>query len=336
MSLPPPFRFLAFIAGGWVVIRVSGALLLSPAPEENVLNPGVSRPATPVLADDVRPGEPILSARLDPPGRIRAILLEAPSEPFLQDRARRSDPRPIVRGGVAPSVPASPPEARIPLVPMQEPGAGQRLGTRQQRRWSADMWALAREARTSALISPALGGSQMGGRIRYRLDTSGKWHATARLYLPSDVSAADAALGVEWRPARSIPAGILLERRQALGAAGRSAFSMTGYGGITRTHGSATFEAYAQAGIVGFRELDPFVEGSAVLGMNLRGQAGVRIGSGIWGAAQPGAARLDVGPSIAVRPRTETPLTISLDWRYRVAGNAAPRSAPVITLSAGF
>ncbi len=43
--------------------------------------------------------------------------------------------------------------------------------------------------------------------------------------------------------------------------------------------------------------------------------------------------RLDVGPGLAAH---SGPFTAQVDYRFRVAGNAAPGSGPVLTLSAGF
>lgn len=56
------------------------------------------------------------------------------------------------------------------------------------------------------------------------------------------------------------------------------------------------------------------------------------------GGAQKGAARLDVGPaaSAAVGLGESGGARLAVDWRFRVAGSAAPKSGPALTLSAGF
>ena len=55
----------------------------------------------------------------------------------------------------------------------------------------------------------------------------------------------------------------------------------------------------------------------------------VEIGGGAWGAAQPGAARLDAGPQSSYRlPVRRANLRLAADWRFRVAGDAAPGSGP--------
>ena len=49
------------------------------------------------------------------------------------------------------------------------------------------------------------------------------------------------------------------------------------------------------------------------------------------------AARLDVGPSAMVSFRLgEAQSRVAVDYRLRVAGDAAPASGPALTFSAGF
>ncbi|QPQ54569.1 hypothetical protein IC614_09545 [Allosphingosinicella flava] len=195
---------------------------------------------------------------------------------------------------------------------------------------------MARDAGVSAFPSPALGGSQIGGRIRYRLARSGTLSASLRFYAPADrLKAGDVAAGLDWRPVGTIPAGLLVERRQAFGPDGRSAFSLTAYGGISTAVGRAAIDLYGQAGIVGARNRDMFADGIAAVRFQLDDALPVKVGAGAWAAAQPGAARVDIGPTIALRP-ADAPVTIALDWRQRIAGNAAPDSGPVLSLAVGF
>ena len=67
------------------------------------------------------------------------------------------------------------------------------------------------------------------------------------------------------------------------------------------------------------------------------GEAEVSAGAGAWGGAQKGAARLDIGPTAAVTFRLgEARGRLAADYRFRLAGNAEPRSGPALTVSAGF
>jgi hypothetical protein len=98
-------------------------------------------------------------------------------------------------------------------------------------------------------------------------------------------------------------------------------------------------EAYAQAGYVGGDFATAFVDGQLKLDRQLArlGNAELRAGGGAWGGAQKGAARLDIGPSATLAFKLgETNSRLSMDWRFRVAGDAAPKSGPALTISAGF
>ncbi|WP_158703099.1 hypothetical protein [Allosphingosinicella vermicomposti] len=160
-----------------------------------------------------------------------------------------------------------------------------------------------------------------------------------RAYAPlSDVEAGDAGIGLDWRPRRDMPIHFVVERREAFGAGGRSAFSAFAYAGASYpAPQGGRIDLYGQTGIVGARSRDAFADGVAIASWSLGGRGDTfRLGAGIWAAAQPGVSRVDIGPHISVRPRADTPLAVSLDWRQRVAGNAAPASGPALTLSAGF
>jgi hypothetical protein len=63
----------------------------------------------------------------------------------------------------------------------------------------------------------------------------------------------------------------------------------------------------------------------------------VRVGAAAWGAAQPGAARLDLGPRAALSlPHGPATVTAAIEYRVRVAGRARPGSGAAVTLSTGF
>ena len=67
------------------------------------------------------------------------------------------------------------------------------------------------------------------------------------------------------------------------------------------------------------------------------GKAELRLGGGAWGGAQDGAKRVDVGPTATLDlPVGGVNTRLSADYRFRVAGDAAPDSGAAITFSAGF
>jgi hypothetical protein len=210
------------------------------------------------------------------------------------------------------------------------------FGTGRSGRWSGSAWLLVRHDRPGPALAPGgtLGGSQTGARLLYGI--GGGLALSARAYVPlRDVRGAEAAAGLDWRPAARLPVHLLAERRQDVAGGGRSAFALSVYGGGSRSlrHG-LRLDFYGQAGIVGARSRDLFADGAARLSV----PAGpVEIGGGAWGGAQPGAARLDAGPSISWRlPIAEANLRLQADWRIRLAGDAAPGSGPALTLAGDF
>ena len=101
-----------------------------------------------------------------------------------------------------------------------------------------------------------------------------------------------------------------------------------------------TGEVYGQAGWVGGRGATPFYDVQGVADRSVahpwRG-ADLRLGAGAWSGGQNGAVRLDIGPRASLRVRVRgVPVRVSADWRFRVAGRAAPGSGPAVTLSTGF
>jgi hypothetical protein len=209
-------------------------------------------------------------------------------------------------------------------------------------RWSASAWLFLRRGSAPQLAAGGtLGGSQVGGRLSYRLneDPERPLALLARIYAPLGADGAEAALGIEWKPWRALPVRLLAERRQAIGDDGRSAVSLLGYGGVSdrKIAGRLLLDAYAQAGVVGLRARDLFADGSAQIGLAIDRGARLKAGAGLWGAAQPGVARLDAGPQLSWRlPVKGANLRLAADWRFRIAGDAAPRSGPALTLATDF
>ncbi|HST35033.1 MAG TPA: hypothetical protein VLK25_00170 [Allosphingosinicella sp.] len=213
------------------------------------------------------------------------------------------------------------------------PADGDRAGSP----WSASAWLLVRGGRGQAALAPGgtLGGNQAGGRLLYRLD--GALALSGRAYVPlRRPRGAELAAGIDWRPVARLPVHLLAERRQDLGGEGRSAFAFTLYGGAEgRLPAGLRGEVYGQAGVVGTRSRDLFADGMGRVERPIG--RGVGIGGGLWGAAQPGAARLDTGPSMVWRPALpRTRLRLQADWRFRLAGDAAPGSGPALTVALDF
>jgi hypothetical protein len=235
-----------------------------------------------------------------------------------------------MRGPIATAAAALPPN--FERAPTPAPASGS------SRRWSLSAWSFVRRGGTAPLAAGGLlGGSQSGARLAYRLnrDSARPLALSARLSAPLRRAAgAEAALGFDWQPAGRIH--LLAERRQALGREGRSAFGLTFYGGVGDVPlGRFRLDAYAQAGLVGVRSRDPFADGSIRLSLPLG--RNLSAGAGAWAAAQPRVSRLDLGPQAALRLAVAGgAVTVAADWRLRIAGDAAPRSGPTLTLATDF
>lgn len=218
------------------------------------------------------------------------------------------------------------------------------------RRWSADGWALLREGQGGGLSPGALpatyGASQAGAVLRYRLDLSSPLRPAAYMRTTSSLGQyreTAAALGLSARPFAGIPLVAAVEGRltEQLGQSRvqPAAFLYSEMPPLPLPL-RARAEAYFQGGYVGGRFATPFADGQVRIDRGLwrSGPVDARLGGGLWGGAQRGAARLDAGPSAIVA----LPLgrgrfgRIAVDWRFRVMGDADPGSGPAVTLSAGF
>jgi hypothetical protein len=340
----PPLRFLALTVAGWACVRA--ALLAPPWWAETAVAEARPKPKTAALpaaagrnptilrseanADRSvqRPLPSAVPSRRTRPKEATAAVPEPAPAPFGRASAPTLAPLPLAAPPGPPPLPSSP----------ARPGPGRAAPAR----WTFSGWLFARRGGgTSPLAAGGmLGGSQVGGRLLYRLNGSGArpLALSGRLSTPAgSARAAEAALGLDWRPARELPVSVLAERRQALAGEGRNAFALTLYGGVSERPlgGRLRLDAYAQAGVVGLRSRDLFADGSARLSLPVGG--GLKLGGGMWGAAQPGVARFDLGPQASLPlPGASGRASLALDWRFRAAGNARPGSGPSLTLSTGF
>jgi len=214
-------------------------------------------------------------------------------------------------------------------------------------RWSADAWLLLRKDSATAL-APAqgsYGSSQAGGMLRFGLAPSSPFRPVAYARVSKALEGtreSELGLGLSARPLPQVPLRVAAEVRvtQLAGEtrARPAAFAVTELPPFALPLG-LTGEAYAQAGYVGGDFKSAFAEGQvrAERALATGGDARLSAGGGAWGGAQKGAARLDIGPSASLQLKLgETNSRVSMDWRFRVAGDARPASGPALTISAGF
>ncbi|AQR74474.1 hypothetical protein [Sphingomonas sp. LM7] len=330
-----PIRFLAFIAVGWIGVRV--ALLWSQTgslPE--ALRQIVPRAPQILPAAVAAPAQirPVLALRTI---RVAAILpvrrtVHAVSDPaFDSERVQMA-----LLGLVQYGIPATVGTAAIAALPAAaQPDRLAGLPSR----WSASAWLVAR-AGTGLGAAPGasqLGGGQAGLRVAYMLVPSQRLAVVGRVVAPLRGRGAEASLGVEWQPTRA-PVRLVAEQRFGLDGikGGPGVGLLAGFDGPVAP--GFTLESYGQAGAIRRDRTQPYADGAIRVTRGVRaGSVRVALGAGAWGAAQRDAARLDIGPSATMAlPIGGQNVRLALDWRQRVAGEARPGSGLALTLGSDF
>lgn len=207
-------------------------------------------------------------------------------------------------------------------------------------RWQLSSWALLRSQQTgiagsrSLATAGQLGASQAGARLIYNFNR--QVALAARTSSEVGRRGGEVAAGVRVQPIAHIPVWLTAERRQAIGhyGGGRNAFALFAEGGVYGMPLPWRFsmDSYLQGGIVGARSRDLFIDGGLTVTRPVYSR--FSAGFGVWGGAQPGLYRLDVGPRITLRVRRN--LKVHFDWRQRLKGNARPGSGPAVTLAGDF
>lgn len=221
-------------------------------------------------------------------------------------------------------------------------------------RWSLDGWAFWRQGSSAAPVSqgrvPVYGASQAGAVLQYRLAPASR--RDPRLYARAYRALVtrgenEGALGASLRPLGRVPVRIAGEVRYT-DAAFFSAFRPAAYGvtevpPLSLPYGLQA-EVYAQGGWVGGPGATPFADGQAsvtrdlpLVGRLTGDRLRLTFGAGAWGGAQKDAQRADIGPTLRLDTRIgKVPARIAVDWRLRVAGDAAPGSGVAVTVATGF
>lgn len=334
-----PLRFLGVAMGSWVVLRV--AILM---PEASVLPDADGRVGFPSFVPRLfgdRWGMPPGSVDVPRPARLPApTAASGPSTAPLDvqlallgrigfgEPQRQARPLPI-HPLLSPPLPQ--PAGSVPTA-LAAPAAS---------RFSASGWLSVRGGDGSTL-SPAgqLGGSQIGARLRYALGDARQFALSARVTSPLRGKGAETGLGIEWRPAAS-PVALLVEQRIGLDGT-KGGPGITAIGGIDPTPivGAVAIEGYGQAGgILRAGRVEPFADGALRVAAPVArmGSSVVTAGLGTWGGVQRDAARLDLGPSVAIAvPVGGQRFRFGLDWRQRVAGDARPDSGLAFSVGTDF
>jgi len=368
--MKPSLRFLAFVTIGWVGIRAYtlGAI---PAGSFSLIERSEAKNAPSIVPTDFPPIEPVQAADataseygepyggLQPPQMVPLQLRPVTIPIYYGIRPVRV-PSPAVRPAELPDIL---PEPRRPIyaqmadaeqspfsrlasmalgqfrssaVPMQSTPL---LDANRIDRWQVSAWALVRNQQGGA-VGPGslanrgnLGGSQAGARLTYFINRQ----IAASFRTSSDMGRRgfEVAGGVRVQPLQSLPVWITAERRQRVGQfGGRNAFAVFAETGLYQRPlpWQLDLDAYLQGGLVGLKSRDLFVDGALAITRPV--YKNFSAGFGVWGGAQPGLYRVDVGPRISMQVRKN--VRVHFDYRQRLAGNALPGSGPAITLAADF
>ncbi len=225
---------------------------------------------------------------------------------------------------------------------------------RLDRHWGGEAYWLLREgdASRNLIASPLLGAGQAGAGLHYSFNPLGRRPLAivvraaiaaspkTRGLLPRSLSASSAqfAIGARWQPVRGF--SITAERLIAGGYAARNDWNLRLAGGVSGARGRILWSGYGEAGALASG--DSYAAGQARLTLRVADIGPVRLtgGGGVWGSIQHADTtldRVDAGPTVGVHIAAgRVGFDLSADYRFRLAGNVAPRSGPVVTVSAAF
>ena len=334
-----PLRFLALVFVGWTGGRVAllwpridsvPALIRAVVP----LAPG---PIASARAEELPVALPIAAAVPPPAARVRPAAFPQPAPIAVPLRRRRAADPTLVALAMAglyrfgPAETGDEPSAGyLPPPPAMAPVRG----------WRGSSWLIARGGGAPAGFGAGqLGGAQGGVRLLYPLDRRGRVMLATRVAAPLRTRQREASVGIAWQPTR-LPVQVVAEQRMMLdGGRGGAALGLVGGFGPAPVAAGFRLEGYAQAGAVRRRDVEPFGDGALRVAHPLAsgGGAVLDLGIGAWGGAQPGVARLDLGPSLSLAlPLAQSTLRLSVDWRQRVAGAASPGSGIAVSLGTDF
>lgn len=216
-------------------------------------------------------------------------------------------------------------------------------------RWSADSWLFVRSAETR-IAQPGVslgtyGASQAGAVLRYNLQPDSPVDPKSYLRIVRALAGSDqtdVAAGMSVRPLKTVPVAVLAELRASRSADTKdirpALLAVTEIDPLDLPLGTR-MRVYGQAGYVGGTFATAFADGQAVIDHAVTefDLAELRAGAGVWGGAQRGVHRVDLGPTMQAQMRmADVPVTIAVDYRHRVAGNAEPQSGMALTVSTSF
>lgn len=226
--------------------------------------------------------------------------------------------------------------------------------SRLSRWWRSEAYVFQRAADGTLIRTPGLpaasnvlGGGQASSLLaitpnplgRVPVELQARYAVPQNGFTRADPGRAQAAIGIAVKPLRHVPITLVAERLFRLGSLARNDWQVRGYGGTTRRVRGIDLSLFAEAGVVG-RRPDAFA-GAQLLAekpVRLLGQLDLGIGIGAWGAVQRTdrtVDRLDVGPTLRLS-HPKAPITLRMDYRARLIGDARPGSGVALTVSSRY
>lgn len=299
---------------------------------------------------------PHLSARAESPDQPPVMLAFAAPEVRPPDVLPPASPPAFTGGGGTLGWMAATAWLPLPLPPAGVDQPGTAPVAQRTALWSGDGWVLLRGGMPpGGAPGSRYGASQIGGVLRYRLGDSGR--RGVALYLRASTALdssgghpgttdGDIAAGVQvpLPTPRALPLALFGEARAQRVVTGWQPRASLGViaGLAPQPLGAGlSVDGYGQAGWVSGPAATVFVDGQFHLDRALAtiGRGSLRAGIAAWGGRQRGAGRVDLGPvaSWTMAPAGSGPVArLEMDWRLRVAGDAAPGSGPALVLAASF
>lgn len=356
-----PIKFLGFAILTWAAVRAV-SLGIIPGTQALAFDTSSTRPDVPLppiqptMLPSIEPVHPPLPSPQLPPayaaGHPAGYPAYAPYPVYVPvPAAARTGPPQIVYLNPSPSDPhevhvygtgfsaagepqqlalAAPVPARQSTPSFKQPKLSTGLN-----RLSLSSWATMRNqpGPDSLAEGGTLGGSQAGARLMWQFTP--QLAASLRASAPiNSQRGVEAALGLRYQPFAQVPVAVTLERRHSFRDYGQSAFALFAEGGVygRPMPWGSSLDGYFQAGAVDFNDPDWFVDGQ--LAVTRPVWRNLSAGLGMWGAAQPGLSRFDVGPRLSLK--LGRGMRTHVDYRLNLAGNARPGSGAVVTLAGDF
>lgn len=209
---------------------------------------------------------------------------------------------------------------------------------------SGSFWLLTRRGANTGLISPSLGASQWGGRALLPVATAGTQatlSASLRASAPLRGRGDEIGVGLSLKSTGFLPIEMIAERRFAVSKQEKDRWSLLVTSGFDekRVTRRISVDGYGQAGIVGSKRRELFAGGSLSVRHDLSTSPALRtsLGVGLWGDAQKGASRVDIGPELVAKTTLGIlPIKVAAQWRFLALGNAQPSSGPALVLAVDF